>query len=263
MEFQQIVPPAYLQNYVRYFWTLTSTDNGLPKTFKTIADGCPGLMFQFAEKGSFSQFGKDLPTVFLYGQATTFTEIITPASFRSVGVYFQPHALKSIFGYNAQELTDGCTEITGQLPEMLLNAGSIREQIDIIAAWLYEEIQQRENKTDADLYNALHRIVANAGNISLKTILDELQLSERSLERKFLQHIGMTPKLFARICRFQASLSQLRNNQFSKLSDIAFEQEYADQSHFIRAFKEFAGASPNKYQRQSEEILENFPIQKR
>jgi AraC-like DNA-binding protein len=54
--------------------------------------------------------------------------------------------------------------------------------------------------------------------------------------------------LFARICRFQASLNQIRNNDYCRLSDIAYENEYADQSHLIRAFKEFAGISPNKYQ---------------
>ncbi|RAJ81989.1 helix-turn-helix protein [Chitinophaga dinghuensis] len=260
MDFQHIVPPAYLQPYVRYFWALSSsTVADTPKTFKTIADGSPGLIFQHSDKGHFEQFGKQLATVFLYGQATTFTEIISPASFQTIGVYFHPHALKSVFGLNAQDLTDGCMEISGQLPEQLLNATNTQQQIDILAAYLYKNILLHQGLTDAALYHALQRITNSAGNISLKTILDELQMSERSFERKFLQHIGMTPKLFARICRFQASLNQLRNNQFTRLSDIAFEQEYADQSHFIRAFKEFAGTAPLKYQRQSIEIVENFP----
>jgi AraC-like DNA-binding protein len=50
----------------------------------------------------------------------------------------------------------------------------------------------------------------------------------------------------------------LRNNHYHKLSDIAFENEYADQSHFIRAFKEFAGFSPYRYRQQSNEVVENF-----
>jgi AraC-like DNA-binding protein len=43
------------------------------------------------------------------------------------------------------------------------------------------------------------------------------------------------------------------------LSDIAFENGYADQSHFIRAFQEFAGFTPNQYQKQLLEVVANFP----
>jgi len=69
----------------------------------------------------------------------------------------------------------------------------------------------------------------------------------------------MSPKLLTRIIRFQAALKQLRNHSFSRLSDIAFEQEYADQSHFIRAFKEFAGDTPNRFYKSTLEMVENFP----
>jgi AraC-like DNA-binding protein len=104
----------------------------------------------------------------------------------------------------------------------------------------------------------LSRIAGSGGNLTVKELQSELNLSERSLERRFKQHIGISPKLFTRICRFQASLSQLRTNKYNKLSDVAFEQEYADQSHFIRSFKEFSGLSPYQYMNRSNEIVENF-----
>jgi AraC-like DNA-binding protein len=84
-------------------------------------------------------------------------------------------------------------------------------------------------------------------------------LSERTLERRFKQSIGISAKLFSRICRFQESLNQLRKNKYDKLSDIAYENGYADQSHFIRSFKEFTGVSPFDYRKQLKEVAENFP----
>jgi hypothetical protein len=54
---------------------------------------------------------------------------------------------------------------------------------------------------------------------------ETLGLPERSFERKFKQCVGISLKLFSRICRFQASLNQLRNDDYYKLSDIAFEME--------------------------------------
>ena len=83
-------------------------------------------------------------------------------------------------------------------------------------------------------------------------------MSERNFERKFREYVGISPKLFSRICRFQSSLKQLQESNYEKLSDIAFENNFSDQSHFIRTFKEFAGFSPNQFQQQTNTIVDNF-----
>lgn len=64
-----------------------------------------------------------------------------------------------------------------------------------------------------------------------------------------LTAIGISPKLFARISRFQESLYQLRAGKYDKLSDVAYENEYFDQSYFIRVFKEFTGFSPLQFKK--------------
>ncbi|MNT33599.1 DNA-binding transcriptional activator FeaR [compost metagenome] len=119
------------------------------------------------------------------------------------------------------------------------------------------------NTTDADeiIQYSLSQIVKSKGGILLKDLHDDLQLSERSFERKFKQSIGISPKLYARICRFKVSLNQLKNNDFQKLSDIAYENDYSDQSHFIRSFKEFAGFSPLQYPKLVNVVIENTPTQ--
>lgn len=268
MEYQKILPPPQLRNHVRYFWTLESHAAEItPKTFKTFADGSPGLIYQQSDKGCFYQEEKKLPPVFLYGQTTKHTNIYSPVTFRTVGVYFYPHALQSVFGLNASELTDTCLDLDALAREeraplseqRLVDSGSFGTQLDLLTNYIQHQISKYDKPGASILPHAIARIAESKGNIPLKTLLQELQLTERSFERKFQQGVGMSPKLFARICRFQASLSQLRNNTFNKLSDIAFENEYADQSHFIRAFKEFTGFTPNKYQQRSSELVENFP----
>jgi len=82
---------------------------------------------------------------------------------------------------------------------------------------------------------------------SLKDIRRQLNISERTFERRFADHVGIAPKLFARICQFRASLVQLEQQQFDKLTDIAIDNGYADQSHFIRSFSEFTGLTPSRY----------------
>ena len=90
MNYEQIQPPAHLNQYVRYFWTLKSGVDTSQKTFRTIADGCPGLIFQPAAKGTFYQNKKQLPAIFLFGQSTKHADISLSGQLGAVGVYFYP-----------------------------------------------------------------------------------------------------------------------------------------------------------------------------
>ena len=224
------------------------------------------MIFQYSDKGSFYQFDKKLPPVFLYGQSTRCTEIQSPGAFKSIGVYFEPHVLKSVFGFHANELTDTCIDIgemaTRQgfaLTDQLTEAVTGSEQARILSEYLTLQLRRNEDKKHDAMAHVVAQINQSKGLIPIKELYRQSGMSERNFERKFQQSVGLSPKLYTRICRFQASLHQLRNNDFQKLSDIAFEQEYADQSHFIRAFKEFAGFSPNQFQKRSNELVENFP----
>jgi AraC-like DNA-binding protein len=96
---------------------------------------------------------------------------------------------------------------------------------------------------------AANRLWQAGRQLPLKKLQQTLNLSERSLQRKFEQCIGIPPRLFSKIAQFQAAMGQLRNGKFSRLSDIAYENGYADQSHFIRDFKKFTGLSPLAFQK--------------
>jgi AraC-like DNA-binding protein len=265
MNYYQIQAPEHLKPYIRSCWALESANPGAPsQTFKTMADGCPGLIFQPLHKGILSQDNKKLSDVFVFGQTTKHAELHLTGSFDMLGIYFYPNALRAIFGFNPGELTNSCLNLNDlakrteqQMSEQLLNTTSVYEQFDILFNYLTQQIRNnfRHNHT---MEYAMAQILQSKGAVSLKEVQRYLQLSERSMERRFKEYIGISPKLFSRICRFQASLINLRNNNFDKLTDIAYENDYADQSHFIRSFKEFAGVSPLHYQKKSQEIVENL-----
>lgn len=267
MQYAQIPPPDFLRHHVRYFWTLeSSATEALPKVFGPVVDGCPGLMFQQPDMGAFSQDNKQLADIAVYGQSTKHSVLTFTGQLHLVGIVFYPNALKSIFGINAGELTNACTNLellparhTAELSGRLLHASPIAEQINILSDYLFKQIASNQQADDLTQY-AIAQIAKTKGGTSLKDLQDDLRMTERSFERRFKDHVGISPKLFSRICRFQASLSQLRANHYSKLSDVAFENDYADQSHFIRTFKEFTGFSPYQYQKQLEEVAENFTL---
>lgn len=269
MDYRIILPPENLRPFVRYFWVLENNDPGNPIVqFSPLADGCPGIMFQPPDKGSFfyPEENKELPGVFLYGQTIQPAKMILTGQLNTVGICLQPHALRSVFGIDAHELTGTCVDLglvqhkkERYLQEQLLSAASIEETINLLAASLLNTAQHNSNRQDAITNFAVNEILTGKGVISFSALQKQLQLSERTLERRFKQSIGISAKFFSRICQFQESLSQLRKNKYDKLSDIAYENGYADQSHFIRAFKEFTGVSPFDYRKRLHEVAANFP----
>jgi AraC-like DNA-binding protein len=260
MYYQQIYPIEPLRKYVRYFWILE--DNSLnfsTKTFKIMSDGLPGLIFQENKKAFHDKDHQELPQLFVYGQTTGHTEHKAIESFNNIGVYFQPNALKSIFGIDANELTNqhiGIDElIKTNITEQLSSTTSSIHRIELLTSFLIRLTEQKntENKKIGFATAQLQK------GVSLPYILKELNISERSLERYFKQYIGISPNLYSRINRFQSALENIRQNQFSKLTDIAYQCNYFDQSHFIREFKEFAGISPKLFLIKANEQVANFP----
>jgi AraC-like DNA-binding protein len=267
MNYQQILPSKELEDYVRYFWILECNHfDGIPKTFKVIADGCPGLIIQDCNPVFFDTKGTKLSQILVYGQTTVHTHNVAFGKFRIIGVYFYPNALKSIFGIDANELKDLQVDLDliigiaeKNLSDRILNARSIQSKIEILSTFLLNSIKKQSDYAFAKTKHGISLINVANGNTSLDQIKSDLNVTERSLERMFNQTVGISPKLYMRIVRFQSSLNQLRNQNYMKLADIAYNNGYADQSHFIRDFKAFSGFNPFHFLKQSNELVENFP----
>ena len=84
---------------------------------------------------------------------------------------------------------------------------------------------------------ATELIIKDNPNRILKEIQDKLHIIERTFQRPFADQIGLSPVKYRRIVQFDKAFQQLNRSNFKSLTDIALNNEYADQSHFIRAFK--------------------------
>lgn len=266
MDYRILPAPDFLKNHIHYFWVWEhAATGGSPQVFRPVADGHPGLIFQASDKDVFcNSNGERYSSLFVYGQTVQHRELHAQGSFKAWGICFKPHALKSLFGLDADELTDTCAPLANlipqresSLPQELQDLPSAALQIERMANFFRQRLQQGKPASATHTEHALTQLLHSKGKVSLKTLQDTLQLSERALERKFRQEVGISPKLFSRICRFQASLQQLKSGQYDKLSDIAFENGYADQSHFIRVFREFSGFTPEEYRKQTS-LVENL-----
>ena len=88
------------------------------------------------------------------------------------------------------------------------------------------------------------RVASFQGNIRVDALAAGSGISRRTLERLFKDEVGIPPKAFIRFIRFQNAVEKLRNGTYTRLAEIAYDCGYADQSHFIKDFKELFGGLP-------------------
>ena len=104
---------------------------------------------------------------------------------------------------------------------------------------------------------SIRKIIDDRGLVNVRSLAREYFFSDRQFERKFKEFSGFSPKLYARINRFQAAPKQYGSGK--TLTSIAYDCGYYDQSHFINDFKEFSGYNPKVYftgQAEGSEYLE-------
>ena len=94
---------------------------------------------------------------------------------------------------------------------------------------------------------ALRLIRNNAGTSNLDDLSEQVYVSKRQLQRTFQDKLGCGPKAYSRMLRFRDAIHFMRQHPDSRMTDVAHDFGYADQSHFIREFKDFTGQNPRTF----------------
>jgi AraC-like DNA-binding protein len=102
---------------------------------------------------------------------------------------------------------------------------------------------------------AASEIIRQGGRAGIADLAGRAGLSMRQFQRRFIQRVGMRPKLFARIVRFEAALESKARSATKSWTDVAHEFGYHDQMHMIHDFGEFAGGTPTESQIQLETVF--------
>ncbi|MBL0953167.1 MAG: AraC family transcriptional regulator [Leptospira sp.] len=231
------------------------------------ADGFPGLVFFHSiapVKVIVGKLSKIMNPVFIYGQTLEPIQIEIEGPYFFVMVQLFPSFVESSFGIPITELTNSCWTI--QRSEWTSETKfhkAIQQNSTIIAEEAILDYLHKKSKgflPDLVLHSCLQTIIDTNGNCEIFKIASDLKMSERTLQRKFQNYVGLTPKQFATIIRFQTSLFEMKAKKESKLTDIAYNIGYADQSHFIRQFKSFTKEKPFQFREKNDPMsgLSNF-----
>lgn len=250
MKFGYRIPHDSIKEYVHEILVIEHFKMVNPFTLPLFANGCPTLLFQTKtaslnthSAGHFTLFGQTIKP----GSLTMYED------FTLIAYFFKPHALVSLFNVAGNELSDTHVDLnllkqsgSKEVQEKLLHGKSASEMILLLDDYILGLIRKKRTD-DSRIKLATSLIRQNLASDNLKSVQDDLCVTEKTLQRMFESNVGISPRLYKRICQFHAAFQQLNFRKFLKLSDVAFENTFADQSHFIRTFKEFTSLTPREY----------------
>ena len=256
MEYQCYNPRPDLQYVVKCFWTLEMDAQSTPSRQRIIPDGCMEMIFHFGDP--YRQFFEDgscitQPRSFVFGQITRFIEIEPTGVSGIISARFLPEGLAPFLTVPVNSLENravSMSELFGQAGSQLelevIQADTNQDRIQLIENFLLS-ILSKPVVAAGITRSCVEVIMAAQGQLGISDLAQKMKLNRRQLERKFESEIGMSPKQLSRAIRLQATIRKLGEKKFNTLTDLAYDNGYYDQAHFIRDFREFTGISPRSF----------------
>lgn len=185
-----------------------------------------------------------------------------------MGVHFKPGGAFPFLGLPAGDLADIHVDLetlwgpaAGRLRERLCEARTSAERFQLLQGALLSRLCDGAEKHYA-VSGALEMFAKNQnqGAPRVREAAKYLGLSQRRFIQVFKAEVGLTPKLFSRIQRFQQTRTFIQHNPSPNWATVALDLGYFDQSHLIREFHEFSGLSPTDYLNRHRSTLSNTGV---
>ncbi len=267
MEYSEVAPTPHLAEFVKCFWSIEDSAGSGGAAEPVVPDGCLEIVFNLADRFQRIHSADDIetqPVTIVAGQMRQSVLIKPTGRISLFGIRFQPAGAFPFFQFSLSELTDRIEDIDSiwgnegrEIEERICQAGTFAERVAIIEAIFTARLISNK-KFDSSIIEAARLIVGRDGVLPIRHVAELIGISERRLEREFKQKIGISPKLFSRIIRFQKLLKSLEGEGAAGLLDKALEFGYYDQAHMVHEFREFAGKSPTTFIDDAHRISEAF-----
>lgn len=246
-------PPADLATAVMCAWTRRVSSPVDLALHRVLPDGCTDILFVF---GRTDARDRELLSASVVGAMTRPLVVQGPHPWLYVGVRLAPGYAQAAFRVPASELTDQTVnyELLEHDAAAHVDVLAVASGADRVAA-AFDIVRNRLARGVAvsrSLRAAVRRIVQADGNLKVAALAGEIGVSRQQLARQFAAHVGLTPKMFARVMRARAALgraaaARMAHPRNVNWGAIAYDLGYYDQPHFIDDFKEITGQTPGEW----------------
>lgn len=237
-------PREELRRYVRYYWVLRSDETFCVLTFPI---GCPQIIFHKKTPLYIPELDKSQSQFTISGQVNFPAHIQSNGGLEMIVAVFYPHTIGMFIDTPPSAFYN--LEISGydienrhlnEIAQRIFDRENDKGCIDILEDFLLSKIRPSLNISRIGMSVST---LLRAPSTSVNALSDRACLSKRQFERVFRDTVGMNPKEYARIVRFQKALWLMQQGEIN-YAGIAAECGYSDQSHFIKNFKELSGYTP-------------------
>lgn len=256
MDYQTYLPQEELAAFIKCYWTLSAPASDKEEIQRIVPDGCMEMIFHAGDL--YRQYLPDATSIvqpkhFVFGQITQPLEIAATGETKIFAVRFHPEGFLPFINIPIREMDNKAVSLEhlfGEegklLGEAVCKAQKSDEQINLVENFLLQQIKNPETG-DRVAASSVQILLELKGQLSVDELADQMQVHRRQLERKFAAVIGLSPKQLAKIIRLQATLKMMSERRFEHLTELAYENGYFDQAHFIKDFKEFTGVTPGEF----------------
>lgn len=242
MRYKEIQPHKDLTPFIHCFWELKADDTD-GQWERNFPDGCGGLVMNIGDNcltdnGVVSmEFGK----TYVVGAMGSFNDSFVDQHTHLIGVCLKPASFPNFYDFAQQD------ELTNQTIEFdKSNSFHIDKMMDNPFDYLNHFFCDRKKNHNNILRSVINDIHLSRGQISIYELSKRNFTTVRQLERNFKRYIGLTPKEYSNIIRFQNALRIIQNPiENRSLLEIAFDCGYYDHAHLTNEIKRNTGLLPS------------------
>ncbi len=259
MYYTELPPSPALAPYLRCIWVFeNSTGDGAGEQQRIVPDGHPEMVLHYGDRfHEINEHETVTQSRLLFAGQISRPLVLKPgANAGVIGIRFKAAGARALLGMSMMENTDtrlDLTQVWARESESLLDevhcAPGIDERVRAVERFLVRRLAQSRTRPDLSITHCVDVLHAAAGRITIDDLAARCDLSARQLERRFLDEVGIPPRLLASIFRFRRVFDLLEQPQPGRWTGAALSAGYFDQAHMIRDFKRFAGQQPQAFYR--------------
>lgn len=252
MHYESFEPADSLKNLVKEYWIFENED-ATPHKQKIIPDGYSEIIIHYGDPYQINLSGtwENQESILFSSQISKFFFLENLGKSGMLGIKLHPEAFHQLFQIDVSLYTDQVIHLNKVIPdtcsglELIQNKTlSISERVHLAETWL--ESQLNNLVYQKKITQCIAAIFKTHGMIEVEQMAADVKLSIRQLERLFKKIVGLTPKFYCRIVRFNYIFEVIKEQKDSWIR-TALQSGFFDQSHFIKNFKEFTGEEPSNY----------------